>query len=428
MFHLSLRHAWGKPLTKEELTSLLSWQAQSAHRQELIKQFADPAWLREKIKVAEGFPEDRFRSTLMEKIAAMKAAESRLPWSVPPAPEIQSPVVEMDIDQIRPGRYTWIWRGAVAAVIIICALVISRIHMSPDKPIDEGLLADRLHQKKWQDVPRNYGAVLNLGDGHYILLDTLKEGSVVSLAGLMLKKVGKNALQYTGKVENVKEALYHDLHIHQSEPMHLGLPDGSQVTLNSTSTLQYPVTSNMDVRDINLIGEATFYVAKDAKKPFVVHGPWKTKVRVLGTSFKMKAYEDEYAGEVILLSGRIEVSKDDRNPEILDSLHGRRVRISSDGMRLLPVDKGPPTMVLTWEEGAPNLYCKKADLKDAMHFIARWYDTKIDFRAISKELHVNGKFGLNSPLTKTLTRLGKTVDDKVELKQMSDSLIYIVPR
>lgn len=70
----------------------------------------------------------------------------------------------------------------------------------------------------------------------------------------------------------------------------LTLPDGSKVILNNNSTLSYPVKFSGNERKIELDGEAFFEIEKDSLKPFLINTEGMD-VRVLGTSFNLKAYE-----------------------------------------------------------------------------------------------------------------------------------------
>lgn len=94
------------------------------------------------------------------------------------------------------------------------------------------------------------------------------------------------------------------------------LPDGSSVTLNANSTLQYISNwNNVAVREIWLQGEGFFTVKKaferntQALQKFRVHTADLT-VEVLGTSFDIR--ERRGITEVVLASGSIELSF--RNP------------------------------------------------------------------------------------------------------------------
>ncbi len=87
----------------------------------------------------------------------------------------------------------------------------------------------------------------------------------------------------------------------------ISLPDGTSVTLNTGSKLDYPAVFSGNTRDVYLNGEAYFDVKHDTSKPFLVHmGKYIT--RVLGTAFNIKAYPDREDVEVTVVRGKVEVS------------------------------------------------------------------------------------------------------------------------
>lgn len=87
------------------------------------------------------------------------------------------------------------------------------------------------------------------------------------------------------------------------------LPDGTEVMMNSTSTLIYPEKFAGDTRSVYLIGEANFKVAKNEKQPFVVKAD-DFQVTALGTEFDLKVYPDDLVIQATLLSGSVEVKYD----------------------------------------------------------------------------------------------------------------------
>lgn len=89
------------------------------------------------------------------------------------------------------------------------------------------------------------------------------------------------------------------------------LTDGTVITLNAATTLQYPDRFGDSIREIYLDGEAYFDVAKDARRPFIIHAN-KMNIRVLGTSFNIKSYQNELLSEATLIKGSIEVTLNDR--------------------------------------------------------------------------------------------------------------------
>lgn len=70
------------------------------------------------------------------------------------------------------------------------------------------------------------------------------------------------------------------------------LADGSKIWLNADSKLTYPEVFGKASREVYLSGEAFFNVAGSADRPFIVHLA-KGMVKVLGTSFNVRAYDDE---------------------------------------------------------------------------------------------------------------------------------------
>ena len=71
----------------------------------------------------------------------------------------------------------------------------------------------------------------------------------------------------------------------------LDLPDGSQVWLNHHSRIAYQDDFNSDTRTVTLTGEAFFEVKQDRQKPFIIETN-NARIKVLGTSFNVRAYEE----------------------------------------------------------------------------------------------------------------------------------------
>ena len=82
------------------------------------------------------------------------------------------------------------------------------------------------------------------------------------------------------------------------------LADGSKIWLNADSKVQYPALFNGSTREVYLNGEAFFDIAKNPSKPFIIHLSNGT-VRVLGTSFNIKAYDNEPVVETSVATGKV---------------------------------------------------------------------------------------------------------------------------
>lgn len=95
------------------------------------------------------------------------------------------------------------------------------------------------------------------------------------------------------------------------------LPDGSVVALNSNSKLVYPKHFKGDTREVTIYGEAFFEVKPNPEKPFVINAG-NAQVKVLGTSFNVSAYPESETVEVVVKTGKVQVTS--KNQEIIPEL------------------------------------------------------------------------------------------------------------
>ena len=84
----------------------------------------------------------------------------------------------------------------------------------------------------------------------------------------------------------------------------IALPDGSIVKLNSGSDITYVYNSKKKVREVRFQGEGYFDVSK-SKTPFIVKMADGVEVKVLGTSFNLRAYAEDPQVKESLAEGEI---------------------------------------------------------------------------------------------------------------------------
>lgn len=117
---------------------------------------------------------------------------------------------------------------------------------------------------------------------------------------------------------------------------HLTLMDGTQITLNAESTVKYPAAFNGNTREVYLSGEAYFDVHHDPSHPFIVHTS-QSDIKVLGTAFNIKCYDNDSLFAATLLRGSIQASvKNKANSTVLLKPADKLV-ISNDGFYLTKV-------------------------------------------------------------------------------------------
>ena len=125
------------------------------------------------------------------------------------------------------------------------------------------------------------------------------------------------------------------------------LPDGSTVWLNAGSKLRYPTNYGKTTRDIYLVGEGYFKVAKQVKKPFTVHTAL-SNITALGTEFNVKAYPEENVVETTLIKGEVIVEKnvekvEESNPVVLKPGQKMLVYAHTEDMMYEPEEAKPDT-------------------------------------------------------------------------------------
>lgn len=85
------------------------------------------------------------------------------------------------------------------------------------------------------------------------------------------------------------------------------LNDGSVIDLENNSRIKYKRNyTGAASRDVILIGEAFFTVAKDPRQPFLVHAN-EVVTKVIGTSFRVKAHHQEKDIVVSVITGKVSV-------------------------------------------------------------------------------------------------------------------------
>jgi len=85
------------------------------------------------------------------------------------------------------------------------------------------------------------------------------------------------------------------------------LPDGTLVWLNADSKIIYDDNFQGKYREVQLSGEAYFEVVKNTEHPFIIHT--KTiDIKVLGTVFNVRSYENEKTTETSLIKGSVEIT------------------------------------------------------------------------------------------------------------------------
>ena len=107
----------------------------------------------------------------------------------------------------------------------------------------------------------------------------------------------------------------------KGKPDSIVLGDGSKVVLETNSRITYAKQFEGKERIVYLKGEASFDVVKDPEHPFLIFAN-NAVVKVLGTSFRVKAYDQSEKVIVSVKSGKVSVfekkdfEKNKSNPQL----------------------------------------------------------------------------------------------------------------
>lgn len=188
------------------------------------------------------------------------------------------------------------------------------------------------------------------------------------------------------------------------------LPDGTKVWLNAGSRLVYPAAFTGEYREVNLDGEAFFDVASQPSQPFLVHAR-KITVKVLGTTFDVRAYKTDPDITTTLVSGRVQVALDDNSDRTVtlaphEKLVVPNVDIRLDQSKILanalryqvrtanPDDKNNLTETAWMDD---KLEFNDETFEEVARELERKYDVQIGFTGDDlKDTHISGTFDKES--------------------------------
>jgi len=242
--------------------------------------------------------------------------------------------------------------------------------------------------------PGGNKAILTLGDGSSIVLDSAKNGSLASQGNTNVTKSKKGELVYNSSGPADKSALYNTVTTPKGGQYHIILPDGSKVWLNAASSLRFPTAFTGKERKVEITGEVYFEVAHNTKMPFVVTSG-ETEIKVLGTHFNVMAYSDEKVLNTTLLEGSVKVSRAGKFA-LLSPGQQASVRMISDDIRI--VDDIDIEKEMAWKNG--YFQFEDDNLENIMRQISRWYDVDVTYEGNPGKETFTGRLPRNGNVSK----------------------------
>jgi len=287
-------------------------------------------------------------------------------------------------------RKTYALRMAgIAAVVLLTAFGAQHFFSSPaGKPIATNTTANEHKQIQ-----------LKLSNGK--IIDLSNDIQQVQVGDVTLTSANKT-LHYTAGDPLAGQST---LIVPVGKDYNVVLSDGTEIQLNSATTLTFPMQYTGSAREVRINGEAYLKVAPNTDKPFIVHLPHGS-VRVLGTSFNVNTY-DSGVVKVALVDGAISMRTGKGNTLLKPGYQ----LVSSPGKAAV-VSRFDAEQVLSWRKGIYEF--NDATLKEVCRILPRWYgvDVVMDNAAVGKRSFM-GAIDRNKPLKVFLENL-KASDDQVD--------------
>lgn len=164
----------------------------------------------------------------------------------------------------------------------------------------------------------------------------------------------------------------------------IALPDGSVITLNSNSRLVYPSEFNGKYREVTMEGEAFFEVQPDPNHPFIITAG-KTRITVLGTSFNVCAYPGQDRVEVVVESGKVQVTAEGLQTRPVGQVTltpGERGTFSQGDLSLAKSVNGDPN-IYAWK--TRQLVFNETNLSEVLRTLEKVYHVRVDTKGLSAD-------------------------------------------
>lgn len=224
---------------------------------------------------------------------------------------------------------------------------------------------DRLYRKEAQDLLREIRQ-----EKRFSLRTFLRYAAILAV----VVSVGIGAKLYLDSPEMAQTGriAMSEVSVNHGEHKQVTLPDGTVVTLNAGTILRYPAEFTSGIRLIEMDGEAFFEVRRDESKPFVVRTQ-QADIKVLGTSFNVKAYREDDLMAVSVRTGKVEV---DMPESILRLLPDEQLVVNHTNGEIYKKNEDT-RKVTSWLQG--GLYFNRTPISGVARDLERMYDCEIVF-------------------------------------------------
>lgn len=392
----------GEVLTSAEEDHILAWISEKEENAALWKKISDPDYVQQNLDAFWETDKDAYWQKLLSEIS-FETSET-LPGSkvryIPKIRKLQK-YAAVIVGIMLVGSVLWLLFGQ---------------DILYDNHRSAGVASHKpVKTNKDDQVLRTFrdsGAQLIMGNGRVVYLDTHSGSAIIEKDGTKLEN--KSSELVYAMTETEETPVFNTLITPRGSTYQLKLSDGTEITLNSGSTLRYPTQFKENVRQVFLTGEAYFDVAHDERHPFIVSAD-KVDITVLGTRFNVSSYPDDPLQKTTLFQGSVKITEEKgggKKKEVLLKPGYEAVIQKNEGKIVVNriKDENEPG----WKENM--LVFENETLGNIMRKLGREYDIRVVFKqGVDSNLHFTGRI-----------KIEKDIQDLLELIQLTGNVKFVI--
>lgn len=207
----------------------------------------------------------------------------------------------------------------------------------------------------------------------------------------------------------VAETAMQEIFVPKGQVNQIFLADGTRIWINSETRLTLPSVFAPNERVVKLNGEAFFEVAKDKNRPFKVEVKGQ-QIKVFGTSFNVRAYDNSNKIETTLETGSIQLRIDNQTT----MLNPGEQSLFNKTENQLVISKVEASTFSSWKDG--RFEFQNEDLVEVFKVVERWYDVDITFdESTFRGMHFSGVIKRNKDANHFFEILSLSVPIRFEI-------------
>ncbi len=179
---------------------------------------------------------------------------------------------------------------------------------------------------------------------------------------------------------SASDHLLTEISVNHGEHKQVTLPDGTVVHLNAGTVMRYPTEFTSDIRLVEMEGEAFQCHERRGQAPS--SSVPASRRKVLGTSFNVKAYQEDELMAVSVRTGKVEV---DMPESVMRLLPNEQIIVNNTNGEILKKNEDAQK-VTAWLQG--GLYFNRTPISSVIHdlsgcIIKRSYSIRMSYSTIT---------------------------------------------